>query len=137
MIALIVGQKHGNVDLTLGVYYKCSCPEHGISGTGAGIDIPQEWRILRKKTGTFGIPGNPAGVPGVTNLRRKSVFPDFATENLAPGVEMVLLITILAVVRSAVLVRTSYGYSILSPPTVNLTLHGLAFMGLSATPSLR
>jgi hypothetical protein len=41
------------------------------------------------------------------------------TRNLAPKVEMTLLMRIFAVVRPAVRVDLSPGYSILSPPTVN------------------
>ena len=70
----------GNVDLTIGAYYECSCPEHGIPETDPGMDILQERRIFRKINRTFGIPEIPAGIPGEPNLRRKPVFPDFATE---------------------------------------------------------
>jgi hypothetical protein len=42
------------------------------------------------------------------------------TRNLAPGVEMTLLMRIFAVVRPAVRVDLSPGYSIWSPATVNL-----------------
>jgi hypothetical protein len=44
------------------------------------------------------------------------------TRNLAPWVEMTLLIKIFAVVRPAVQVDLSPGYSIWSPPTVNRVL---------------
>jgi hypothetical protein len=42
------------------------------------------------------------------------------TRNLAPGVEITLLMMIFAVVKPAVRVDLSPGYSIWSPPTVNL-----------------
>jgi hypothetical protein len=42
------------------------------------------------------------------------------TSNLAPKVEITLLMRIFAVVKPAVRVDLSPGYSILSPPTVNL-----------------
>jgi hypothetical protein len=42
------------------------------------------------------------------------------TRNLAPGVEMTLLIRVFAVVKPDIRVEFSPGYSIWSPPTVNL-----------------
>ena len=39
-------------------------------------------RRNRKKNGTCGIPENPSGIPGVSNLRRNSMFQDFAAKKI-------------------------------------------------------
>jgi hypothetical protein len=55
------------------------------------------------------------------------------TRNLAPSVEMTLLIKIFAVVSPDVLVDLSPGYSIWSPPTVNRVLPFSSLWSLIST----
>jgi hypothetical protein len=55
------------------------------------------------------------------------------TRNLAFGVEITLLMRMFAVVRPAVRVDLSPGYSIWSPPTVNLVLFFCSLWSLMST----
>jgi hypothetical protein len=55
------------------------------------------------------------------------------TRNLAPKVEMKLLMRIFAVVKPAVRFDLSPGYSILSPPTVNLVRYFSSLWSLIST----
>jgi hypothetical protein len=55
------------------------------------------------------------------------------TRNFAFGVEITLLMRIFAVVRPAVPVDLSPGYSILSPPTVNIVLYFSSLWSLMST----
>jgi hypothetical protein len=55
------------------------------------------------------------------------------TRNLDPKVEMTLLMRIFAVVKPAVRVDLSPGYSILSPPTVNLVRSFYSLWSLMST----
>jgi hypothetical protein len=55
------------------------------------------------------------------------------TRNLAPKVQMMLLMRIFAVVKPAVRVDLSPGYSIVSPPTVNLVRSFSSLWSLMST----
>jgi hypothetical protein len=55
------------------------------------------------------------------------------TRNLAPKVEITLLMRIFALVKPAVQVDLSPGYSILSPPTVNMVRSFSSLWSLMST----